>query len=157
MKGVIFPVGQNWEDAYIVVDVVKNATKLVVIGEALYYYRVRSGSITQSTHWSKHMWDGIYTYYHIYNQITREYPALISIAKARLCWVHRVSIAMAATTEEWKEHIAEIKIKKRYIRGNLRETMKNPYVSLFGKIDTIIAVVFPARIYGLLRRTLRYN
>lgn len=154
MENIRFPKGQNWEDAYIIIDIINNTSKMIILGEALYYYRMRLGSITQILHWNKHMWDGIITYHHIYDVVERNFPQLLDIAKHRLYWSYRANIASAVSCADWKEHYREIEEKRTWIRGKVYDAMINPFTSFVGKMDVILVAFLPLSIYALLRKLL---
>lgn len=152
LNSIRFPKGQNWEDAYIVIDLINNVSKMVVLGEALYYYRMRQGSITQAKHWTPHVWDGINTYKYVYCKIREHYPQLIQIADCRLCWVYRVSIGAAAWTQEWKEHLHEIKAQRKAVRKMLIDALNNPWISWRGRLDIVLVSILPVRWYAFIRK-----
>lgn len=76
---ITFPVGKINEDVYWKYKVIQNAEKIMIISDSLYYYRVRSGSIMQST-FSRKNFNGLYGSYLRALEIGHNYPELKILA-----------------------------------------------------------------------------
>lgn len=59
-NGINFPVGRFYEDTFTTHKLIYAARNIVIINEKLYYYRMRSGSITNSILNEKKIIDGLY-------------------------------------------------------------------------------------------------
>lgn len=74
-----FPVGKINEDVHWKYKIIQNAKRIMIISDCLYYYRVRSGSIMQSSFSWKRL-DGLYGSYLRALEIGQEYPDLKVLA-----------------------------------------------------------------------------
>lgn len=84
-----FPVGRINEDVYWKYKIIQNAEKILIIPEGLYYYRVRSGSIMQSTFSWKHL-DALNGSYLRALEIAKSYPDLKVLAYSEV-WSNCIS------------------------------------------------------------------
>ncbi len=75
----VFPVGKNYEDTYVSIDLYKPCKKIVHIREPLYYYYRNDLSITKTITY-KNCKDRLDAYNYRYNCILEEYPELKDIA-----------------------------------------------------------------------------
>ena len=149
-----FPKGINYEDAYIVLDVIKLTTCMVVLPDMLYFYRNRKGSITKTCYWNAKMWDGIFVYKHILDLLSKEYPTLKNEGIRRLNWVYRANIKCAIATVDMKDHLDEIEQVCREFKDFFYKYDNNSSISLRGKIDSLILILLPISVYSFLCKIL---
>lgn len=74
-----FPVDKINEDVHWKYKIIQNAERIMIISDCLYYYRVRSGSIMQSS-FSWRRLDGLYGSYLRALEIGQKYPSLKVLA-----------------------------------------------------------------------------
>lgn len=84
---VKYPEGKLSEDAFVIVDILLRAKKIVFTSEQKYYYVHRKGSITTSEFKEKDL-NVIEAYSKNYKLIEENYPAIIDVAKMRCMWAH---------------------------------------------------------------------
>lgn len=151
-KDVRFPYGKTNEDVFVILDICEHASRMVVLPEPLYYYRMRLGSITRKKKYHSRLWDTVEGYQQHLKRIAKDYPALISVAEVRLCWAYRVDFGYAGDTEDWRQHWNEIREKRRVFRRHIIRFLKNPWISGRGKVDAFMAAFFPFSLYVKIRR-----
>ncbi len=81
---VRFPVGYAYEDQGTTYKTFLRSEKIVYVGEHLYFYLQRSGSILHSNGSSKRYWDGIQMIEQQYNDVIKCFPRLKQPANVRL-------------------------------------------------------------------------
>ena len=83
--GVLFPVGEKWEDVATVIYPVSRAGQIAVIDRALYHYRQREDAITKqaSRDGSIHMWRFL-QYSKRYEFLMANYPNIAAAARPAL-------------------------------------------------------------------------
>lgn len=81
---VRFPVGYAYEDQGTTYKTFLRSEKIVYVGEQLYFYLQRSGSILHSNGSSKRYWDGIQMIEQQYNDVIKCFPRLKQPANVRL-------------------------------------------------------------------------
>ena len=150
-----FVKGKNYEDAFFITDSVKNAGKMTVIPTCLYYYRMRNDSITHKKQWSKHIWDPIESYKYNLKIVKQFYPEVVKDVEKRLYWSFRVCIAYAGNAADYRKHIEEIDKVRKEFRGYLNQIFNNPMMTKKNKIDSVLAMYLPVRIYGMLSNIFR--
>lgn len=151
---VRFPKGRNYEDAYIILSVIENASRMVVIPDNLYFYRKRIGSITKTDIWNDKMWDGIFVYKHVLEVLKNNYPDLQNEGIRRLCWVYRENLARAMCVDDMREHTDDIKMVKKEFGEQIISFLRNPTISFRGKLDSILLCCLPISCYVFFRKTL---
>lgn len=153
-NGLRFPKGINFEDAYIILSVIKNAFRMTVIVDNLYFYRKRTGSITKAITWNKHMWDGIFVYKYNLAILQKEYPYLENEGIRRLCWAYRENMTRAICASDMKVHLDEIENIRQEFREQIGSFLKNPLISFQGKIDSVLLYCLPVKYYVFLKKML---
>lgn len=133
-----FPVGKVQEDAFLIVDILDRAKKVVISNFQKYYYYHRINSIT-TMHFSEHDFDCIEAFDYDYKrccEINREY--LESVARMRCCWVRffvldKMALAGVKNTEQRSKIIKYLKANKSFILKNDVLTMgrKLSFISLY--------------------------
>ena len=146
-----FPLGMKTEDTYIIIDIIRNASRIVELPDTLYYYRLRLGSTTLPKHWDAHMGDLLTAYRHVYDVVAREYPDALPIAEKRLTWAYCASIYRGAGTVDYLMHVDEIRKWKKYLRATLRASFCNPYNGIRQIIHILMAAYLPSRFYSRVR------
>ena len=138
-----FPVGRTTEDGFIVVDLVNITSKMVVLTNTLYYYRVRAGSITKVRFYYDNIWDTVEAYKYNLSIIQKLYPSIRKIGELRLEWAYRVNIGQALETIDAKEHMNTIDNMYREAKPYLLRSLINKHMRLKGKMATAILLFFP--------------
>lgn len=138
-----FPVGRTTEDGFIVVDLINITSKMVVLTNILYYYRVRIGSITNARLYYDNIWDTVEAYKYNLSIIQKLYPSIRKIGEIRLAWAYRVNIGRALETIDAKEHMNKIEFMYREAQPYLLRSFINPYMSFKHKIAAAILLFFP--------------
>ena len=149
-----FPVGKTNEDAFIILSIIDNTAKMVIIPDALYYYRLRIGSITNVRYWNSNIWDTILAYQYNMSVIRNKYPSKIDEGICRLSCAYRFSISLAVQTIDSKDHISEIRKYRNVFRKNFLRFFFNPFLGIRGRIDTILVAAMPIGIYAMIRKYL---
>ena len=149
-----FPVGKTNEDAFIILSIIDNTDKMVIIPDALYYYRLRIGSITNVRYWNSNIWDTILAYQYNMSVIRNRYQSKTDEGICRLGWAYRFSINLAVQTMDFKEHIDDIKKYRNIFRKNFLSFFFNPFLGIRGRIDTILVATMPIGINAMIRKYL---
>lgn len=149
-----FPVGKTNEDSFVILSIIGNTAKMVIIPDALYYYRIRIDSISNVRHWNSTIWDRILAYQHNMSVIRNKYPSKIDEGICRLGWAYRCSIGYAVQTIDYKDHINEIRKYRNAFRKNFLRFFFNPFLGIRGRIDTILVAAMPIGIYAMIRKYL---
>ncbi|OUO45672.1 glycosyltransferase family 2 protein [Megasphaera sp. An286] len=136
-----FPVGMTMEDAYIVLDTLRDCQLLVFQDVSKYNYRRRKGSIVQRTAYTDKILDLVYVYERNYNIIKKEYPALESVGEYRLFWALRETLARIGATTDYQEHENVIAQLQQRIKRDLKRLWANPYMDARQKAATILAMI----------------
>lgn len=147
-----FPVGKIYEDAFIILSIIDEASRMVIIPDALYYYRLRIGSAMNVRYWNENIWDAICVYKHNFSIIKTKYPSKLNEGLYRLCWSYRASIRLALQTSDYKNHIEEIEMYRNIFRRNVLKHFFNSFLSVREMIDTILVAIMPLGIYAMIRR-----
>lgn len=117
-KTLRFPVGKICEDAFTTYKLIHNATRIVMIPEALYCYRIRPGSIMTSSFSLKRM-DEEEAWRCNYEFIKQNYPGLRK--KAFDFYLQKVNMLANSMSEEDRKNFAE-----QY--QQLREILKHNFL-----------------------------
>lgn len=149
-----FPVGKTNEDAFVILSIIDKTAQMVIIPSALYYYRIRIGSITNVRHWNNNIWDTIYAYRQNISIIRNKYPSSLAVGICRLGWAYRFSIGLAVQTIDFKNHMNEIKMYRDSFRKDFLKFFLNPFLGVRGRIDTILVATMPLGIYAMIRKYL---
>lgn len=147
-----FPVGRNHEDAFIILSIIDKTSRMVIIPDALYYYRLRINSITNIKYWNNNVWDTVLAGRHNVFIIRNKYPNKLDEGMCKLCSAYRASIARAVKTFDYKNHVEEIEMYRKIFRRNFKNFFFNPFLSVRGRIDTILVATLPLGIYAIIRR-----
>lgn len=147
-----FPVGKTYEDAFIILSIIDQASRIVILSDVLYYYRLRIGSLTNVRYWNENIWDAIFVYKYNFSIIKAKYPSKLNEGMYRLWWAYRTSIGLAVKTLDYKNHVEEIEMYRNIFRRNILKIFFNPFLSVRGRIDTILVAILPLGIYAIIRR-----
>lgn len=82
-----YPEGKLSEDAFVIIDILMRAKKIVFTSEQKYFYVHRKGSITTSGFKKKDL-NVLEAYLKNYKLIKENYPDIIDVAKMRYMWAH---------------------------------------------------------------------
>lgn len=143
---VKYPEGRVAEDAFVIVQLLKQCRKVVLTTEQKYYYIHREGSIT-TRKFSKRDCDVIDAYLLNLQIIEEEYPSIIDVARMRVCWANFYVLdkLMMADT---KEH-EDIKIKViRFLKSQTIFIIRNPYFNTSRKL-ALMSLCISSYLYKL--------
>lgn len=113
-KGLRFPVGMKCEDAFVMPTLASRAELAVVLGEYLYFYRQRPGSIMR-TRGDNMVDDRVAAHEEIVRIARKQYPESLEAAKARTYHIRIVCLNAILdcphfrTHPSWKRHIRELR------------------------------------------------
>lgn len=144
-----FPKGLTNEDAFIILDVLDKSSCMAIIPEALYFYRIRSASITNAKKWNENIFDTVLAYKHNMAVLEKFYPENIDEGLCRLIWAYRYSIRSAIKILDACEHIEEIQKYKDEFSGLFFSSLDNKFLSVKGKLDGMLVALLPIRLLML--------
>lgn len=150
-KKLRFPKNINYEDAYIVLDVVKVTSNMVILPDMLYFYRTRVGSITKEYYWNTGMWDEIIVYKHILSILRNEYPILEDLGMCRLNGAYRNNIGRAGKALDMVKHVEEIEQVQQEFKINFGKNFFKYSTGIRSKFDSFMLIFFPIKIYYICR------
>ena len=144
-EGITFPVGRNSEDYYVAPKLMLEASGVVYDTKPLYYYRNRSGSITNGSRINR---DGLAA---AKNQLA--YIENSNMAEMRWVAVSAVALSCVGIANGYVQrgfHLKgeEITSFKEYCRKNLLTILKNPDLTLLKKAQ-VAALAASPRMYEL--------
>ncbi len=138
-----FRVGKTAEDAFIIVDVLARAKKVVYTSRQLYYYVHRKGSISTARFNPKLDFGVVEAYDYNYRRVCEiDKEALEAVARMRCCWARfsaldKMIAAGADTPENRGELVAFLRENGRFIR-------KNPIFTRARKLaSALLSVSYP--------------
>lgn len=141
-----FPKGLTNEDAFIILDVLNKSSCMAIIPEALYFYRIRSGSITNAKKWNENIFDTVLAYKHNMDVLEKYFPENINEGLCRLIWAYRYAIRSAIKTSDACEHVKEIQKYKDEFSQLFFSSLDNKFLSVKAKIDGMIVALLPIRL-----------
>lgn len=144
-----FPKGRNYEDAYIILSVIENASRMVIIPDNLYFYRKRIGSITNAKKWNENIFDAVLAYKHNMAVLEKFFPENIDEGLCRLIWAYRCSIRSGLKTSDACEHVKEIQKYKDEFSRLFFSSLDNKFLSVKAKIDGFMVALLPIRLLKL--------
>lgn len=116
-KELRFPVGHNYEDAYTTYLAVDAAQRIIHLSDALYYYRVRSGSIMTSS-FSLSSLDRVRAWKENYLFCKEKYPDVAPYA--RINWLEHIPLLLSQFPKKMNQSEKEAKKRlKREIVDNI--------------------------------------
>ena len=153
-EGLRFPVGMKCEDAYIMASLAARAESAVVLGDAIYFYRIRPGSIMR-TRGDAMVDDRVAAHEEIVRIARKSYPESLVAAKARayhvriVCLNNILDCPHYRRLPTWKRHI-------RAFRERLPDLLRTKHAFWLPphrKFYAIILCVFPdvALVYERIR------
>lgn len=143
-KEVRYPEGKDSEDAFVIIDLLMRCQKTVISTKQKYYYIHRSGSIT-TLRFSPQSLHVLEAYKKNYKLVEKNYPALISVAKMRLCWAN-FNVLDRLIFDTSKQFTEIEKNVIRYIKNNYFFIMRNKYFTISRKISAT-ALMFSKKFY----------
>lgn len=149
-KGLRFPVGKLYEDAFFTNDLMPLVTKVNVNTSPKYHYVHRAGSITTTPFKPKDM-DVIAAYEKTQELIDR-FPTIIEFAKFRLQWAHFTVLDRILMVPNYKT-VPEYEQVVGYLKVNAFKIMSSP---VFTKNRKIAAFALKINV-GLYRILLMRN
>lgn len=135
-----FPVGMTTEDAYILLDTLRDCHRMAFQKISKYNYRRRQGSIVLQTTYSDTILDLVRVYERNYDIIKKEYPSLMAVGEYRLFWGLRETLARIGATSDYDEQKQVIELLQDKIKKNLLKLLKNPYMDIRQKVATLVAM-----------------
>lgn len=131
-----FPKGKTFEDAFIIMKILKRANKVVVSNLEKYFYVKRQNSIMSST-FSKKTFDVIEAWEEDKNNIIKLYPDLSDAYRKRICWAHFFVLDKALLSNS-KETITVITELKEKLLSEKSFILKYPGFTLNRKIAILM-------------------
>ena len=129
-----FPVGKTTEDAFVILDLVQENSRLVVQDIGLYNYRLRSGSITHQKRYKRSILDCVDAYQYNLHRVEKEVPECLLAAKRRLAWAQACVMWQLLLTENCQSHYKKIS----YLKKKLRLSICSLLMSKIGLRDKIM-------------------
>ena len=154
-NNIRFPKGLTNEDAFIILDVLEKTGCMIIIPDELYYYRLRSGSITNTTVWNERIFDTVLAYKHNMEIVKNVFPENIEECICRLHWAYRFSIKSALKVNDALAHMQEIENYQNEFRQLYFSSLENHFLSLRGKLDGMVIAALPIRLLRLYVTTLQ--
>ena len=153
-KGLRFPVGMKCEDAFVMPTLASRAEMALVLGDYLYFYRHRPGSIMR-TRGDTMVDDRVAAHEEIVRVARKSYPESLEAAKARTYHIRIVCLNAILDCPHfrqhpsWKRHITELRERL----GDLLRTRHPFWLPLRRKAYAILLCVCPelALIYERIR------
>lgn len=150
---IAFPIGEINEDAAIIFKLLVKAEKLVHVGEPLYYYRGRSGSITKSGYASKK----IQALEHAVSNeqfLMQDYPQLKKYCRQNLAYTCCDLLSLMLKDAEAKKRYSEhYQWYLSGLRHNAWYFYSNPNVSIAWKLrGTMVMLGLYEPLYALLKQ-----
>ena len=153
-KGLRFPVGMKCEDTFISPSLTARAERVIILGEYLYYYRVRPGSIMH-TRGDTMVDDRVAAHEEIVRIARKSYPESLEAAKARayhvriVCLNNILDCPRFRTHPSWKRQIREFRERL----PDLLRTKHAFWLPLHRKLYAIILCACPdlALVYERIR------
>ena len=143
-KGLRFPVGMKCEDTFISPSLTARAERVIILGEYLYYYRVRPGSIMH-TRGDTMVDDRVAAHEEIVRVARKSYPESLEAAKSH---THFVRLRCINTIFEcphyrrhpsWKRHIREL----REQLPDVLRTKNSRWMPVHRKVYAVLVCVCP--------------
>lgn len=148
---VQFPFGKTTEDAFVVLDLVQDDSRMVVIDAGKYNYRLRDGSITRQKKYHYAMLDCVRAYNHNYNTIKTDLPECIDVAERRLAWAWGRIMWQILETSNYQQHYWKVRYLQKKIRQNYCRLLQNPYCGFSDKVIFTLAAIDPI-LYKVIRK-----
>lgn len=143
--------GKTYEDVYITLHTVENATKVVFDYKSKYNYILRENSITEKKEYNEKIKEEINAYLYNHSIICDKYPELIEVSEYRLWWVYRMTIERIMKCKDWNFHKKEIVKIQSVIRNNIAKIISNNYMNYKQKIAYVM-VSLNVPLYLFVRR-----
>ena len=143
-KEVRYPEGKISEDAFVIIDLLMRCRKTAITTKQKYYYIHRSGSIT-TLRFSPQSLHVLEAYKKNYELVEKNYPALIPVAKMRLCWAH-FNVLDRLVFDTSKQFTDIEKDVIRYIKNNYFFIMGNKHFTISRKLSATV-LMFSKKIY----------
>lgn len=122
-----YPEGKLSEDAFVIVEILMQAKKIVFISEQFYYYVHRKNSITSSAYKPKDL-NVLEAYAKNKKIIQKNYPNLIDTAEMRYMWAHFYVLDKMCLSKNMTDKDTEKKIinnLRRHYQFIMRDTRFN--------------------------------
>lgn len=129
---VRYPVGKAYEDAFTIMKVITQCSKIVVNTKQYYYYFHRQGSITTNTFSVKDL-ECIEAWEENYEIISKQMPLLKDLAFRRVCWANFYVLDKIVVADKEKETPEMIGIVK-FLKRNRSFIFKNDYFAKSRKL-----------------------
>lgn len=134
-----YPEGKLSEDAFVIVEILMKAKKIVFTSRQEYYYVHRKNSITTSKFKEKDL-NVIEAYKKNLHLIEKNYPCLIDVGVMRYLWAHfYVLDKMMLTQEEYDKQIENKVIK--VLRENCMLVLRDERFNFTRKVSMILLMV----------------
>lgn len=132
-----FPVGHNYEDAYTTYLAVDSAQRIIHLSDALYFYRVRSGSIMTSS-FSLSSLDRVRAWKENYLFCKEKYPDVAPYA--RIQWLEHIPLLLAQFPKKMNESEKEA---KKWLKSEIVDNIgfvlfKMPYKKTYYQLKGLL-------------------
>ncbi len=143
-KDVRYPVGKTYEDAFVIVDILLRAEKVVIDTTPKYYYIHRESSITLSN-FSKKYYDILEAQTHNMELIEENFPDLKDLGDFRIWWAYKQILSrLALNDKETRKKFSEDKKHiSKMIRKDLPKILRNKYNSKSQLVSYILISFCP--------------
>lgn len=143
-----YPVGRNFEDAYIIVDLLLKCNRIVIDPSARYYYFRRSASIMTKP-FSLKDYDSVDASQKNYNLVKEKLPGALKEAEMRLIWSHFWILDKAILSTHSELRSQTIKKEIKLLRTNYQTIISNEYLEP-NRILAMKVLKFSYQVYYLL-------
>jgi len=150
-ENVRFLKGKTIEDGYIVCDLLRKDTRMVVQYISKYNYMQRNGSITHKKLYANSMLDLVDAYEHNHKKMVCYSENLTEVSYYRLLWAYRETLYRIMSTADFYDHEKEIKDIQHKIKNKLKVCWQNEFMSRKQKIATILSFCSPG-VYKMIKR-----
>ncbi len=138
-ESVKYPVGKLSEDAFVIIDLLKQCKRVAISTEPKYYYIHREGSITTSAFKERDL-NVIEAYTKNLELIREYYPALESVGIMRYCWAHFYVLDKMMMTENFDAFDLEKQVIKE-LRRHFIVILKDPCFNKSRKIAMVLLML----------------
>lgn len=138
-KNIRYPEGKLSEDAFVIVDLLMQAKKIVFTSDQFYYYVHRKNSITSSAYKTKDL-NVLEAYSKNRKIIQKNFPKLVDTAEMRYMWAHFYVLDKMCLSKNMTDKETEKKIIKN-LRHNYRFIMKDTRFNTSRKIAMKLLMV----------------
>lgn len=149
-ENIRFPFGKTAEDAFVILDVLSKAERIVISNAQKYYYYRRAGSITMKA-FNPHDLDAVEAYEVNASKAVAMSPTLADAALLRRCWARFYVLDKFMLSTE-NVHTQLVKEYTVFLRENCCFILKNKVFTKGRKLSLLALVVSPSLYRTIVRR-----